>query len=215
MALRVLWFYNLFTRQPPTIVVHLLELSEGNKAFAGIMGAVRVLAESGFQIIVDSSTHAAPIDLLRTGREIVALDYMSAAMVSRMDKYKSLFGTLQKYALVSLVWEVFGGLPSTLEKLCTASVDPDPEEAILKVLWRNIRLAEVECVTLFKEHRNEEFFHHFKNNNEMHLKSAPTWAATDTRVFRINKVCYVVPKSSFVLHNQHIENFSNVLPHSS
>ena len=46
MALQVLWFYNLFTRQPPTIIVHLLERSEGNKAFADITGAVHVLAES-------------------------------------------------------------------------------------------------------------------------------------------------------------------------
>ena len=136
MALRVLWFYNLFARQPPTIVVLLMERSDGNMPFASIMGAVSQLAENGFQVILDSSTHAAPVGLLKTGRQIIMdVDYMSVAMVSHVDKYKSLFETLEKYGLVSLVWDVLGGLPSELEKLCIAlAATADPKKAIFNLL---------------------------------------------------------------------------------
>ena len=84
---------------------------------------------------MDSSTHAAPNILLRTGREIVFnLDYMSPTMVSRFDQYKSLFETLEKYSLVAVVWEVIVGNPTHLNRLCYATVAGDVEQNTFQVL---------------------------------------------------------------------------------
>ena len=109
---------------------------------------------------MDSSKHAAPVSVENGAKS--SLHWTTCQLLWCLvwtSTSPCLFELIQKYGLVSLIREVVGGLPSTLEKLYTASLDPDPEEAILKVLRQKILLAQVECVTLFTEHTNEEFFH--------------------------------------------------------
>ena len=101
---------------------------------------------------MDSSKHAAPVSVENGAKS--SLHWTTCQLL-----WCLAWTSTSPCLLVSLIREVVGGLPSTLEKLYTASLDPDPEEEILKVLRQKILLAQVECVTLFTEHTNEEFFH--------------------------------------------------------
>lgn len=188
-AMRVLFFHKLFSRITPSIVFHLKERPQNKGEFAAITGAVRTLSEQGFRLIVDSSTHAAPVDLLTTNREIVfEVDFMTPAAVARVPKYRALFQTLEKLHLVSLVWEVVGGYPCVLDKLCqclAAKGADQPERCIYEVLVENIDDAENDCADLLKLHEDAgNVLEHFRTNHSMFFEAGKLWLASDTHVFR-------------------------------
>jgi hypothetical protein len=209
-ALRVLRFYKLFSafsRQSPTIVFHLKERPQNKGEFAAITGAVRTLSDQGFRVIVDSSTHAAPIDLLRTKREIVfEVDFMTRSVVERITEYKALFDTLKKYRLDSLVWEVVGGDAAILTALCVATKRSDPEQQIYKVLREHIRRAENDCNRLLNIHADAaKVFEHFRAADSLPFRKGAPWMETDVNVFRLKKNSYFVPKTpahALVLRHQ-------------
>lgn len=210
-ALRVLRFYkllNFVSRQAPTVVFHLKERPQNKGEFAAITGAVRTLSDQGFRVIVDSSTHAAPIDLLNTTRQIVfEVDFMPAAVVARIPEYRALFSELEKYHLVPLVWEVVGGYPAALDELYDASKNGDPERQVYEVLKEHLLDAEKGCADLAEQHSDaSSVFGHFRSKTFLPYKAGPMWLKTDTRVFRTHiKSDAIVPKTpthAFVLQHQ-------------
>jgi len=210
-ALRVLRFYKLlsaFSRQAPTIVFHLKERPQNKGEFAAITGAVRTLSDQGFLVIVDSSTHAAPIDLLNTKREIILeVDFMTRSVVERIAEYKALFEALKKYRLDSLVWEVVGGDAAILNALCQATKNSDPEQKIYQVLRGRIDKAEQDCHRLLNLHADAaSVLEHFRVNKSLPFEAGPPWMEADVFVFRKKGLPAVfVPKTpahAFVIHHR-------------
>jgi hypothetical protein len=103
----VLWFHKLFFRQPPTIVMNVVPLTSGQTP-AGVRYAVEKLVKQGCRVLIEEKEEDLDNRLDSTRIE---LDFMTPALIQRVDEFKAFFEKLQNLDLVSVVWEVVGGNP--------------------------------------------------------------------------------------------------------
>jgi hypothetical protein len=115
---RVLFFYNLFARSPPIVVLQVSERMEKGE-FAEIPSAARDLADLGLRVLVDGSTNSVPLEALRTKRQIVLdLGPMPKETMEEIVDFKEVIDRLKKEDLFEVAWAVIGGVPADFENLC-------------------------------------------------------------------------------------------------
>jgi hypothetical protein len=117
-AQRVLFFYRLFCFPSPICVLSVTERKDGF-GFVDLTGAVRDLREIyKLNVIVDASPNSVPEQLLTTERQnILEIPPMDRKMIENLQQLQPLMDVLKKEDLVSVAWEVLGGIPARWEGL--------------------------------------------------------------------------------------------------
>jgi len=110
---RVLFFYRLFFRSNPSVVISVPERQAGEK-YAQVTAAVRSLADNfHLRVIVDGSPNSIPPELINTKREIMFyVDFMDKDVIERIPEWKELIDFLKSHKLDQGVYDVLGGSPS-------------------------------------------------------------------------------------------------------
>jgi len=110
---RVLFFYRLFFRSNPAVVISVPEHQVGKK-YLHITAAVRNLADNfHLRVIVDSSSYSNPPGLMSTIREsVLSVDFMEKNVVESIPELKELIDFLKCNKLDQVVYNVLGGSPS-------------------------------------------------------------------------------------------------------
>jgi len=117
-ARRVLFFYSLLFKLPPTVVIRVPERQIG-EPYAQVTSAVRSLADDfGLRVIVDGSPNSIPPELLTTNREtVIAVEPMSREQIVSIPEFEGFIGFLKSRQLDCPVWKVLGGSPAKYLKL--------------------------------------------------------------------------------------------------
>jgi hypothetical protein len=117
-ARRVLFFYSLLFKLPPTVVIRVPERQVGEK-YAQVTSAVRSLADDfGLRVIVDGSPNSIPPELLTTNREtVIAVEPMTREQIESIPEFEGFVGFLKSHQLDCPVWKVLGGSPAKYLKL--------------------------------------------------------------------------------------------------
>jgi hypothetical protein len=116
-AKRVLFWYGLFSRAPPIVILRVAERMDLDK-YAQVPSAARELAHLGLRVLIDGSTNSLPIETLNTKREVVLdLEPMSKEEISCIPEYSKLLEELENQGLFDVVWAVIGGVPADFQKL--------------------------------------------------------------------------------------------------
>lgn len=114
-AKKVLFWYKLFTRTTPVIVINAAEREIGDP-YPQITAAVRHLTDDiGLRVIVDSSPNSVSTALLSTKREeIIEIKPMAREMIWSVPELQPLFKMTKQAGLDNVVWSVLGGNPFPL-----------------------------------------------------------------------------------------------------
>jgi hypothetical protein len=118
-AKRVIFWYRLFTfGRSPIVVINAAERKVGQE-YAGLTGAVRTLIDDyKLRVVVDGSPNSLDESLFRTKREsVVDIKPMTKEMIWEIEQLQDLFKYVKEAGLDDVVFAVFGGIPSTYEKL--------------------------------------------------------------------------------------------------
>jgi len=115
---RVLFFYRLFFRSNPVVVISVPERQVGEN-YAQVTSAVRSLADKfHLRIIVDGSPNSIPPELVYTIREIILfVDFMDKNVIESIPEWKGLIDFLKSHKLDQVVYDVLGGSPSEYIKM--------------------------------------------------------------------------------------------------
>jgi len=116
--LRILFFYRLFFRRSPIVVLRVPERLE-KEEYASVTSAVRGLTDDfGVSIIVDGSPNSLPPELLKTTREaILFIEPMTIDLIEEISELRELIQFLKKKQLLIPVFQVLGGVPTRYEQL--------------------------------------------------------------------------------------------------
>jgi hypothetical protein len=111
-----LFFYRLFFRESPIIVLHADERRPGED-FASITGAVRTLSEDyKLRVLVEGKPDSLDISLFRTMREVVInVEPLTRTDLVKIPVIKELYEKLAEKSLDDVVFKVLGGVPSINE----------------------------------------------------------------------------------------------------
>ncbi len=117
-ARRVLFFYSLLFKFPPTVVIRVPERMVG-QCYADVTAAVRSLADDfKLRVIVDGSPNSIPPELITTNREtVITIEPMSREQIESIPEFESFIDFLKTHNLDYPVWKVLGGSPAKYLKL--------------------------------------------------------------------------------------------------
>lgn len=116
-ARRVLFWYGLFLRAPPIVILRVAERMDLDN-YAEVPSAARELAHLGLRVLIDGSTNSLPIETLNTKREVVMdLEPMTKEVICNIPEYQELLEELRKNDLFDVVWAIIGGVPADFQKL--------------------------------------------------------------------------------------------------
>ena len=117
-ARRVLFFYSLLFKFPPTVVIRVPDRQVG-QCYADLTSAVRSLADDfRLRVIVYGSPNSIPPELLTTNREtVITIEPMSREQIESITEFKGLIDFLKTHQLDCPVWKVLGGSPTRYLKL--------------------------------------------------------------------------------------------------
>lgn len=110
---RVLFWYKLFFRgQMPVVVMKISEVYNGELPLT-MIGAVHGLCKQGVNVVVASTPHSLPPELLETTRELVIkVEALSREEILLLPQLADLFNHLKKAHLSDVVLDLLGGTPS-------------------------------------------------------------------------------------------------------
>ena len=109
---RVLFWYHLFFRQFPIVVMHTSELAPGRLP-AQLTGAVRRLSRLGINVVVDASPNSLEPNLLTTMRQhVIYVEELSRDDIRSLPELHQLFAVLDEERLSDVVLDLLGGIPS-------------------------------------------------------------------------------------------------------
>ena len=117
-ARRVIWWHQVFFRQPATLIIRAAERTE-QKEYADLTAAARTLSSDyGLRVLIDASNNALPPSSLYTLRQMVYdVEPMPRSMLERVPELKSLHEALKREGLDDVVWECLGGIPAECQLL--------------------------------------------------------------------------------------------------
>jgi hypothetical protein len=175
-AKRVLFFYNLFARYPPIVVLQVSERLDKEK-YAEIPSSARYLAELGLRVLVDGSTNSIPLETLCTKREIVLdIGPMTQETMEKIPEFKEGIAILKREDLFDAVWAVIGGVPADFKKLFRA-IHRAGQKDIFVVVERFLqgmiaRSMAIVDRTIAENPQKEESFKSFAKVNLVSMDSA-------------------------------------------
>jgi hypothetical protein len=116
------------------------ERSAGN-AFAQVTAATRVLVESGCRIVIDASPNSLEPESDATRRQLsLDVEEMPRQVMMRAPQFSAMFEHLQGLGLDEVVWQIMGGVASSLVDLA-ARMDEFAENACVKhVVAKSVKL---------------------------------------------------------------------------
>lgn len=109
---RVLFWYHLFFRQLPIVVMTTSERAPGGQP-AELTGAVRRLSRLGINVVIDASPNSLQPNLLTTTRQhVLYVEELSRDDIRSLPQLHQLFAVLDKERLSDVVLDLLGGIPS-------------------------------------------------------------------------------------------------------
>jgi hypothetical protein len=172
----ILWWYNLFAKKPPIVVLNAVERSQGDR-YAQVAGAARQLTgKYRLRVVIDSSTNSLEPEVEQTGREVVIeVTEMSREELWSVDEFQHLLRTLENNNVHDIAWAVFGGLPMHYSNLMTLleGVDGNGIRAVVERYMREKLIKAMRCrdraLQLHPGKRN--IFQEFKAKNQLSEKA--------------------------------------------
>lgn len=157
-ARRVIFWYYLFFRIRPTVVISVSERPAG-RAPIDLTAAVRELADSyKLRVIVDSSPNSLDETVLYTERNArINVERMSKEHLFSIPEFSFLFEILDKTGLKEISWHVLGGNPARFNSLLehirdnNKSFDLKSSKVLISEFLRNKLLDAVEIIRKAKD----------------------------------------------------------------
>ena len=147
---RVLFWYHLFFRQLPIVVMTTSERAPESKP-AQIVGAVRRLNRLGINVVVDASPNSHDPNLLTTMREhVLYVEELSRDDIRSLPQLHKLFAVLDEERLSDVVLDLLGGIPAMYLNLdaertrCGETVS----DAVTTFLLRKLKSVAIDAVSL-------------------------------------------------------------------